>query len=328
MRILCRGDRSIAALPLPLPLRSPPQVFSPIRPITAVIAGLSFPREPGADRGTYRGVHRHCLRHRSEHGVGGLTIATLWQGFLIIAFGFAWATQLKFIPIRSSSVSPVALPLIIFSSQVKDFFGLGIDNTPAGFYWEMDGLFSAFHPGQLVRIRHSAGNSSIQPAVPPCYQKIPGSIVAIVLQHDHRHRFSNTGRDDRDQIWQYPEPDPCPVSPRLILKQLRPFIQPAFAIALLGARTLLYRGSRWNDDRRAPSFQYGIGRSGHGPIFRTFSRHSATGAIARITTTNIKNGGRTPIAGITHALVLLPIMMLFAPLAKLIPLTTLPNIGS
>ena len=263
-----------------------------------------------------------------EHGVGGLTIATFMAGFIIMAMGFAkLGNYLKFIPYPLIVGFTSGIALIIFSSQIKDFFGLPIDNVPADFMEKWVLYADSFHRINWTAFAIAFATVLISLNFSRVSSKIPGSIVAIVLSTLAVYGFNLPVETIESSFGEIPNKLTMPVMPNIDMQTIQALIQPAIAIALLGSIESLLSavvadgmiGGRHRSNMELVA-------QGAANVFSgLFGGIPATGAIAR-TATNIKNGGRTPIAGIIHALVLLLIMLVLGPVAKLIPLACLAGI--
>jgi SulP family sulfate permease len=263
-----------------------------------------------------------------KYGMSGLTIATFMAGFLIMGMGFArLGNYLKFIPYPLIVGFTSGIALIIFSSQIKDFFGLPVQSLPPDIIdkWVIYGSY-------LNRINWIAFIIALSTVMISLnfYRistKIPGSIIAIVFSTIIVYFFHLPVETIESKFGEIPSTIRIPPIPLIDFATIKALIQPAIAIALLGSIESLLSAVV------ADGMIGGHHRSnmelvaqGTANIFSAlFGGIPATGAIAR-TATNIKNGGRTPIAGMIHALVLLFIMLLFAPVAKLIPLSCLAGI--
>ena len=321
----------IVALPLAIAFAIASGVSPDKGLITAVIAGLIISVlggsrvQIGGPTGAFIVIVYAIVQ---EHGVSGLTIATFMAGFLIIGFGLArLGDLLKFIPYPLIVGFTSGIALIIFSSQVKDFFGLSIDTLPANFIEKWRVYFENFTQVNWYAFVIALATVFISLNFYRITTKIPGSVVAILLSTLAVLLFKLPVETIETQFGQIPNRIPLPSIPKVDFNTIKALIQPAFAIAFLGAIESLLSavvadgmiGGRHRSNMELVA-------QGTANIFSAvFGGIPATGAIAR-TATNIKNGGRTPIAGIIHALVLLLIMLLFAPLAKLIPLATLAGI--
>ncbi|MGE0772632.1 MAG: SulP family inorganic anion transporter [Cyclobacteriaceae bacterium] len=263
-----------------------------------------------------------------KYGVEGLTIATLIGGVMIVMMGLLrLGSLLKFVPLPLIVGFTSGIAVIIFSSQVKDFFGFPMDDVPASFFekWKAYGR-------ALPHINYYALGVGVISAIISLYfhritRKIPGPFAALVLATGVVYFFQLPVDTIGSRFGAIPSTLALPSMPHLDLDKIGNLLQPAIAIALLGSIESLLSavvadgmigGNHRSNGELVAQGAANIASSLFGGI-------PATGAIAR-TATNVKNGGRTPIAGITHALVLLLIMLLFAPLAKLIPLACLAGI--
>lgn len=263
-----------------------------------------------------------------EHGVAGLTIATFMAGFLIMGMGFArFGKYLKFIPYPLIVGFTSGIAIIIFSSQIKDFFGFPIDNLPADFIEKWILYFSYVTNINWVSFIIALSTAIIALQFNRITTKIPGSVVAIVMSTLIVYYFQLPVDTIESKFGEIPNTFPVPQIPIVSFATIKSLIQPAFAIALLGSIESLLSavvadgmiGGRHRSNMEL------VAQGSANILSGLFGGIPATGAIAR-TATNIKNGGRTPISGIIHAVVLLSIMLLFAPIAKLIPLSTLAGI--
>ncbi len=263
-----------------------------------------------------------------QHGVDGLVIATFMAGFITIGFGLArLGNLLKFIPYPLIVGFTSGIALIIFSSQINDIFGLSLENMPADFLGKWEMYFSNFNQINIYSVAIAAVTVIISLNFYRITRKVPASIVAIILSIIVVKIFDLPVETIESRFGNIPNHFSIPVVPHVDLATIRALIQPAFAIALLGAIESLLSavvadgmiGGKHRSNAELVA-------QGLANIFSAMlGGMPATGAIAR-TATNVKNGGRTPIAGIVHALVLLFIMLIFAPYAKLIPMSCLAGI--
>ena len=263
-----------------------------------------------------------------EFGINGLTIATFMAGFIIIGLGLArLGNLLKFIPYSLIVGFTSGIALIIFSSQINDFFGLNIAKVPADFMEKWVVYFENMDKINGYAIAIAAGTVIITLYFQKLIKKIPGSIVAILLSTIVVQAFGIPVATIESNFGEIPNHLSMPSLPHVDYATVKSLIQPAFAIALLGAIESLLSAvvSDSMIGGKHRSNMELIAQGGANIVSAIFGGIPATGAIAR-TATNVKNGGRTPIAGIVHALVLLSIMLLFAPYAKLIPLSCLAGI--
>src|SRR5690554_5209888 len=321
----------VVALPLAIAFAIASGVSPEKGLITAIVAGLIVSAfggsrvQIGGPTGAFIVIVYGVVQ---EHGVGGLTIATFMAGFIIIGMGMAkLGSYLKFIPYPLIVGFTSGIALIIFSSQVKDFLGLPIDNLPADFLekWKVYG--SNVHRINWVACMIAVATVVISFGFSRISKKIPGSIVAIVLSTLVVYFFNLPVATIESSFGAIPNHLSLPVVPEINMQTIQALIQPAIAIALLGSIESLLSavvadgmiGGRHRSNMELVA-------QGAANIFSgLFGGIPATGAIAR-TATNIKNGGRTPIAGIVHAMVLLLIMLVLGPVAKLIPLACLAGV--
>ena len=263
-----------------------------------------------------------------QYGINGLMLATIMSGIILMIMGFAqFGSLIKFIPYPVIVGFTSGIAVIIFSSQVKDFLGLNIPQVPADFIskWTAYGQnlttldLSSLMIGMLALL--------IIIFWPKISRKIPGSLIAIIattvtVQYFHLHVATIESR-----FGEIPSMIPPPSLPFFDFATIRQLIMPATTIALLGAIEALLSavvadgmiGSRHKSNMEL------IAQGAANIITPLFGGLPVTGAIAR-TATNVKNGGRSPIAGMVHAITLLLIMLLFGKWAKLIPMPSLAAI--
>lgn len=321
----------IVALPLAIAFAIASGVSPEKGIITAIIAGIIISVlggsrvQIGGPTGAFIVIVYGIVQ---EYGINGLTIATFMAGFIIIGLGLArLGNLLKFIPYSLIVGFTSGIALIIFSSQVNDFFGLHITKVPADFMDKWIVYFENMDKINGYAIAIAAGTVIVTLYFQKLIKKIPGSIVAILLSTIVVKFFDIPVDTIESNFGEIPNHLSMPSFPEVDYATVKSLIQPAFAIALLGSIESLLSAvvsdSMIGGKHRS---NMELIAQGTANIFSAlFGGIPATGAIAR-TATNVKNGGRTPIAGIVHALVLLSIMLLFAPYAKLIPLSCLAGI--
>ena len=263
-----------------------------------------------------------------QFGVNGLIVATFMAGVMLIGMGFArLGAVIKFIPHPLIIGFTSGIALIIFSSQVKDFLGLQMGSVPADFIskWQAYGLHI-----QSISIYASviaAATVAIILLWPKITHKIPGSLVAILVTTAIVQIFHLPVETIGSRFGSIPSSLPAPVIPHVDFDTIKKLIPAAFTIALLGGIEALLSavvadGMIGGNHRSNME----LVAQGIANIFSSlFGGIPATGAIAR-TATNIKNGGRTPVAGIIHAITLLLIMLFVGKWAALIPMATLAGI--
>lgn len=263
-----------------------------------------------------------------QFGVNGLIIATFMAGVMLIGMGFArLGAVIKFIPHPLIIGFTSGIALIIFSSQVKDFLGLQMGAVPADF---TDKWIS--YAGQISTINWTSFLiASVTVLIiqlwPKVSHKIPGSLVAILLTTAAAYFLHLPVETIGSRFGSIPSSLPSPVLPAFDLETIKKLVPAAFTIALLGGiesllSAVVADGMIGGNHRSNME----LVAQGTANIFSSlFGGIPATGAIAR-TATNVKNGGRTPVAGIVHALTLLLIMLFVGKWAALIPMATLAGI--
>lgn len=263
-----------------------------------------------------------------QFGVNGLIIATFLAGILLVAMGFArLGAVIKFIPHPLIVGFTTGIAVIIFSSQMKDFFGLKMGAVPADFIDKWSAYAANIRSFNLYSVVFTIATIAIIQFWPRITHKIPGSLIAIVLTTAVVYYFHMPVETIGSRFGAIPTSLPMPVVPHIDWATIQKLIRPAFTIALLGGIESLLSAVV------ADGMIGGHHRSnmelvaqGIANMFSSiFGGIPATGAIAR-TATNIKNGGRTPVAGITHAITLLIIMLFIGKMAALIPMATLAGV--
>lgn len=262
------------------------------------------------------------------HGVNGLIIATLMAGVMLIIMGLArLGSVIKFIPHPLIIGFTSGIALVIFSSQVKDFLGLQMGAVPADFTEKWQSYFLHVSSSNLYAAGIAVATVAIVFLWPKVTHKIPGSLIAILLTTAAVQFFRLPVETIGSKYGAIPASLPAPQLPQLDFATIKSLVQPAFTIALLcGIESLL--SAVVADGMIGGNHKSNMELIGQGTanIFSSlFGGIPATGAIAR-TVTNVKNGGRTPVAGMVHALTLLLIMLFVGKWAALIPMATLAGI--
>lgn len=263
-----------------------------------------------------------------QFGVNGLIMATFIAGILLIIMGLAkFGSAIKYIPYPLIIGFTTGIAVIIFSSEMKDFFGLKMGAVPADFISKWLAYAEHISFVNIYAVAIGAFTVLVILLWPKVTHKVPGSLIAIVITTLVVHFFKLPVETIGSRFGAIPSSLPHPVMPGVSLSVIQQLIRPAFTIALLGsvesllsavvADGMIGGSHRSNTELIAQGFA-NICSSLFGGI-------PATGAIAR-TATNIKNGGRTPVAGIVHALTLLVIMLFVGKWAALIPMATLGGI--
>lgn len=263
-----------------------------------------------------------------QHGVNGLTIATFMAGIILMIMGMArLGSVIKFIPYPLIVGFTSGIALVIFSSQIKDFFGLNITTVPSDFIkkWEIYAQHSASVNYYSLAI--AVFTTLVIFLWPKVTHRIPGSLIAIVASSLIATLLHLPVDTIGSKFGSISTSLPAPSLPHLDFDTIRLLIQPAFTIALLGGiESLLSAVVADGMIGGKHKSNLELVAQGAANVFSSiFGGIPATGAIAR-TATNIRNGGRTPIAGIVHSLTLLLIILFAGKWAALIPMATLAGI--
>ena len=260
-----------------------------------------------------------------QYGVNGLIIATIMAGVILVIMGLArFGSVIKFIPHPVVVGFTSGIALLIFSTQIKDFFGLAIENVPSEFFDKWIEYSFNFSTINYYAFGTAALALFIILIFPKITHKIPGSIVALLVTTALVQIFHFPVETIGSKFGELPSALPSPVFPQIDFAIIKNLIGPATTIAILAAIESLLSavvadgmiGGRHRSNMEL------VAQGVANIITPLFGGIPATGAIAR-TATNIKNGGRTPVAGIIHAFVLLLITLFFGQYAKLIPMATL-----
>jgi len=321
----------IVALPLAIAFGIASGVSPEKGIFTAVIAGLVISAlggsrvQIGGPTGAFIVIVYGIVQ---QYGVTGLIIATFIAGLMLIAMGLAkLGTVIQYIPYPLIVGFTSGIALVILSSQIRDLLGMRLAVVPADFVEKVRALGEHFGTlngwacgiaGVTVLITFFWGRVT---------HRIPGSLVAIVTTTVVVSVFHLPVETIGSRFGRISPSFPMPVLPHLDVATMRKMVQPAFTIALLGGIESLLSavvadgmigGSHRSNTELMAQGMANIASSLFGGI-------PATGAIAR-TATNVRNGGRTPMAGMIHSIVLLLIMLFVGRWAALIPMATLAGI--
>ncbi|MDY5813766.1 MAG: sulfate permease [Bacteroides sp.] len=327
----------IVALPLAIAFGIASGVSPEKGIITAIIAGflISFlggsKIQIGGPTGAFIVIVYGVVQ---EYGESGLLVATLMAGVLLILLGvFKLGTIIKFIPYPIIVGFTAGIALTIFTTQIADIFGLNFhgEKIPGDFVGKWLLYFRHFDTINPWNILVSVVSVALILITPRFFKRIPGSLVAIVVVTAGVFLLKTYGGvenietiGDRFTI-QAQLPDA--VTPALNWEAIKNLFPVAITIALLGAIESLLSATVADGvtgDRHDSNTEL-VAQGVANVITPFFGGIPATGAIAR-TMTNINNGGRTPVAGIIHAVVLLLILLFLMPLAQFIPMACLAGV--
>lgn len=263
----------------------------------------------------------------AQYGMAGLTIATFLAGIMMIIMGLLhFGDLIKFIPKTITVGFTLGIAVGILVGQLKDFFGLSMGSVPADFTEKMVAYAQHINTIHWPTLLIGLIALLIQIFWPRVSQKIPGSLVAIFVT-TAIVGFGHLSVKTIGDLYTIKAGLPSFTMPELSFSLVRQMISPAFTIAILASIESLLScvvsdgmiGSHHRSN--AELIGQGIGNM----MSALFGGIPATGAIAR-TAANVKNGGRTPIAGMTHAVTLLLILLFLMPYASLIPMSCLASI--
>ena len=324
----------IVALPLAIAFAIASGVNPSVGLITAIIGGFLVSAlggnsvQIGGPTGAFIVIVYNII---ANYGLSGLAIATFMAGCLLVIMGlFKLGTVIKFIPYPIVVGFTAGIALTIFSTQMPDFFGLSIDEKiPGDFIGKWGVYFRHFASIDLTTTLIGLVSILLIVGAPRISSRLPGALVAIVVmtlavwvlnQFGYCSEVETIGKRFRDLTTDIPHPH----SIGLNMESINLLLPSAFTIAVLGAIESLLSatvadgvtGSRTNSNTEL------IGQGIANIAVPFFGGIPVTGAIAR-TMTNITNGGRTPVAGIIHAMVLLMAYLFLMPLINLVPMACL-----
>lgn len=275
-----------------------------------------------------------------QYGLGGLTIATIMAGILLIFMGlFHLGSVIKFVPYPVIVGFTGRIALTIFSTQMNDLFGLGIKDVPAGFIQKWICYFQNIQNINWCALAVGAMSLLLIIITPKFSKKIPGSLVAIVVMTVVVYLLKAYSDVDCiksiktiGDLYELPQGVPAPHLPDMpkgegFFQLIRTLFPAAFTIAMLGAIESLLSAMVADGvigDKHDSNTEL-IGQGIANVVVPFFGGIPATGAIAR-TMTNINNGGRTPVAGIIHAIVLLLVLLFLGQLVGYIPMPCLAGV--
>ncbi len=264
----------------------------------------------------------------AKYGLDGLFMCTLMAGVILVFLGITGlGTAVKYIPRPVVVGFTNGIAVTIASTQIKDFFGIKVDNVPGDFLGRMTVLarnFRSFSPletglGVLALLLILAFMRFVK--------RVPGYIVALFLGTAAVALFKLPVETIGSRFGGIPSGFPHLQIPHFHVELLRPLISPAITVAMLGAIESLMTAvvsDRMSGGKHNPNVEL-VGQGIANIFSPLFGGLPATGAIAR-TATNIRSGAKTPVAGMVHALTLLCIVLFAAPLARFVPLSVLAAI--
>ena len=325
----------IVALPMAIAFAIASGVSPEVGLITAVIGGFVVSAlggssvQIGGPTGAFIVI---VLGIITEYGMSGLLVATLMAGILLVLMGLLrLGTLIKFIPYPIILGFTAGIAVTIFTTQINDLFGLGLTSLPKEFVPKWGVLLSSLGQTHWLTLAVGLGSIAIIQLTPRLTKVIPGSLVAIVvmtiLGYVLKTYCGITELVTIGDRYQISTSLPPLVAPELSWELVERLISPAFTIALLGAIESLLSASVADGviGERHRSNTELVAQGVANVIVPFVGGIPVTGAIAR-TMTNINNGGRSPIAGMTHAVVLLVTFLFLMPLMAYIPMAVLAGV--
>ena len=320
----------IVALPLSIAFAVASGVSPEKGLVTAVIAGflISFLGGSRVQIGGPTGAFIIIVYGIVEqYGINGLIISTILAGFFLVIFGLLkLGTLLKFFPHSLVVGFTSGVAVVIFSTQIKDALGLPLNKVPANFYEKWTVYFS-----NLDAINWTAFSITIFTILVIVFfkkitTKIPGSFLAILITTFIVYKYNVQVATIETFFGAIPTKFNF-IVPHFAFNELQNYIAPALTIAILGGiesllSAVVSDGMTGGKHRSNTEL---IAQGIANIVTPFFGGIPATGAIAR-TATNVKNGGKTPIAGMVHSLTLLLVMLFLGKWAKLIPMSCLAGI--
>ena len=325
----------IVALPLAIAFGIASGVTPEKGIITAVIAGLAISLfggsrvQIGGPTGAFIVIIYGIIQ---QYGETGLLIATILAGVFLIFLGvFHLGTIIKYIPYPIVVGFTSGIAVTIFTTQIKDLFGLTIDNVPADFIEKWIVYIRHFGTIDIWSALVGILSVLIIAVTPKFSRKIPGSLVAIVVMtvvvYLLKQYAGITSVETIGDRFSINAELPGMNVPDISWETIKALVSPAITIAVLGAIESLLSATVADGviGDHHDSNQELVGQGIANILSPLFGGIPATGAIAR-TMTNINNGGCTPVSGIVHAIVLLLIFFLLMPLAQFIPMACLAGV--
>jgi SulP family sulfate permease len=319
----------IVALPLAMAFGIASGVTPQAGIFTAVVAGFIISAiggsrvQIGGPTGAFVSI---VLATIAAYGLDNLYICTVLAGLMLLVMGFCkMGNLIKFIPFPVTMGFTCGIAVLIFSTQIKDFFGLHVEHVPGDFTGKLRMLYENFGGINWTTVALAVASIVIIKTWPAkLARRVPGSIIALLVGTVAATIFHFKVETIGSVFGGIPTGMPKIHFPALSWEKIQHLIEPAFAIALLAAIESLLSAVVADGmiEDRHDSNQELIAQGLANVACPLCGGIPATGAIAR-TATNVRCGGRSPVAGIVHAFTLLVIILIASPLAKFIPLAVL-----
>jgi SulP family sulfate permease len=263
-----------------------------------------------------------------QYGREALAICTIMAGVILVIMGISrMGTLIKWIPYPVTTGFTSGIAVIIFSSQIKDLLGLRMGAVPPEFLGKWGAYFHALPTADGATMILSAGTLLVLVFLPRMTKKVPSPFAALVFATAATALFTLPVETIGSRFGALPRGLPMPRLPEMDFKTATGLVRPATVVALLAAIESLLSAvvaDGMINSRHCSSMEL-VAQGAANIVSPLFGGIPVTGAIAR-TATNIKSGGRTPVAGITHAVVLACVLLFAGPLVARIPLCALASI--
>jgi sulfate permease, SulP family len=322
---------AMVALPLSLAIAIASGADPAAGLVTAIVAGFLISLlggsrvQIGGPTGAFIVVVYGVIAH---HGYDGLVLATLMAGVILLIAGVLRAGNLiQFIPEAVVNGFTMGIAIIIATSQLKDLFGLEIANLPADFLHKLPALWAGRDTLNVAALGIGLGTIGLIVLFRRLAPKYPGLIVAVGLTSAAAALFALPVETITSRFGALPNHLPMPALPEISLARMQELLPSAFVIAFLaGVESLLSAmvADRMIEGKHRPNAEL-IAQGAANIGSSLFGGLPATGAIAR-TATNVNAGGKTPVAGLVHALTILLLLLLAAPLVGALALPALAGL--
>lgn len=319
----------IVALPLAIAFGIASGVNPTVGLITAIIGGFIVSAaggcsvQIGGPTGAFIVIVYNII---ANFGLEGLAVATFMAGLILVALGmFRLGTVIKFIPYPIVVGFTAGIALTIFSTQINDFFGLGLRNVPSEFIPKWGMYISSFGSVDPATLIVGVVSLLIIVITPKLSRRLPGALLAIIIVTAVVSLIPGIHVETiGDRFGELATDIPQPHGFELNMATINRLLPSAFTIAILGAIESLLSATVADGvtGLRTDSNTELIDQGMANIVVPFFGGIPVTGAIAR-TMTNITNGGRTPVAGLVHAVVLFLIFLFLMPLINLVPMSCL-----
>lgn len=264
----------------------------------------------------------------SKHGYDGLVLATFMAGVMLFLFGlFRAGALIKFIPYPVLTGFTSAIALLIFFTQLKDFFGLTIKNPPAEFMHRFESYIDNIHTINIYSMLLGFSSIAVILIFQKRYPKIPGPLVAVILGAVSVYLFNLPVETIESRFGALPSFLPAPSLPSFAIQKMLLVLPDAITIAVLAAIESLLSAviaDSMSGDRHKSNMEL-VAQGMANVASVMFGGIAATGAIAR-TATNIKSKAFSPISGVMHSIWLMVFMLLLSPVIIKVPLAVLSGI--